>query len=165
MLLHLWAVTILMWSIGVHSKSDLQVIFQNADSFKGLNLNQQKCAVTTVYSAAWASDCKDKACFCNGPQFIADNTDKCLIQQGKYYDGMYSTDTYNGIMAFYGTECGFQAQFKAVMTQSVTYTKAYAAATSTPGAAKTNVSSPLVTGGGFPGVWPRRASSDALFRY
>ena len=106
------AFTFLCCIATVIARSEMTVIFKNTEGFKSLNENQQQCGITTVSSVCWMSTCKDKDCFRADPQFMSDTADECLVALGSM-DGMYSVDTYNGIMAFFGNECGtFQVQFK-----------------------------------------------------
>ncbi|KAK3304688.1 uncharacterized protein B0T15DRAFT_537301 [Chaetomium strumarium] len=110
----------------VFARSELGVIFGHTEGYNQLNSNQRSCGVSSVYSPCYGSPCRDKSCFCANPQFISDETDKCMIHYDFMYDGMYSVDTYNGIMAFFGKECGtFEVQFKQVASESITYTTGF----------------------------------------
>ncbi|KAL2125723.1 hypothetical protein VTJ04DRAFT_2088 [Mycothermus thermophilus] len=113
------------------------------------------------------STCKDKVCFCADPQWISDETDRCMLALGTI-DGMYSADTYNGIMAFFANECGtFQAQFKSVASQSIVYSTVYAQAPApTPtGQAQDPGGNVNNTGQANPGVitvWNTEATAPGL---
>lgn len=98
---------------GVVARSDLCVIFRSAEGYQQLNSNQKRCGIDTFSSVCYVSTCKDKDCLCADPQFMSDHTDECMVKLDNSRNGMYSVDTYNGIMAFFGTECGtFEVQFK-----------------------------------------------------
>ncbi|KAK3303859.1 uncharacterized protein B0T15DRAFT_286211 [Chaetomium strumarium] len=111
---------------GVLASSEMGVIFSNTEGYKQLNSNQRLCAVADVRSPCYLSRCSNKNCFCASPQFMSDETDSCMIALDPFNDGMYSVDTYNGIMAFFGNECGtFNVQFKQVASESIVYTTVF----------------------------------------
>jgi hypothetical protein len=109
---------LLCFTTGALGRSEMCTIFKSAEAYNRLTNNQKSCAAGTISSVGWMSTCKDKVCFSADPQWISDETDRCMLALGTI-DGMYSADTYNGIMAFFANECGtFQAQFKVIPSPS-----------------------------------------------
>jgi hypothetical protein len=107
---------ILLWTITASANPQLRSVFRSAAAYNGLGADQRKCAVDDTYAAVYKSPCKDKDCFCASPQFISDTADACLLFYSDFLTPkpeIYSTDNYNGIMMFFGNECGtFQVQTK-----------------------------------------------------
>ncbi|KAJ4307259.1 hypothetical protein N0V88_000641 [Collariella sp. IMI 366227] len=117
---------IFLWTITASANPQLRPVFRAAAAYNGLSSDQRKCAVDETYSAVYKSACKDKDCFCASPQFMSDTADACLLFYSDFLTPrpeVYSTENYNGIMMFFGNECGtFEVQTKSVATQSITYT-------------------------------------------
>jgi hypothetical protein len=109
------ATLLLLWISLVSAGTELQVIFKTSPAYAGLNDHQRRCSVSDVHSASRASRCDDRECFCASPQTMSDDTDDCMITlEGTYnVKGIYSADTYNGVMTFFANECGtFEVQLK-----------------------------------------------------
>jgi len=97
--------------------NDLQVIMKATEAYKHLNANQQQCVAGNILSVSRTTNCDDKNCLCANPQEISDLTDRCMVYFGDWtnqFKGIYSIDTYNGVMTFFANECGgtFEPQFK-----------------------------------------------------
>ena len=87
------------------------------EAYKHLNANQQQCVAGNILSVSRTTNCDDKNCLCANPQEISDLTDRCMVYFGDWtnqFKGIYSIDTYNGVMTFFANECGgtFEPQFK-----------------------------------------------------
>lgn len=106
----------LLWTVGLVSASTkLQVILKTSPAYAGLNDFQKSCGVSDAHAAARESRCDDMACFCASPQTMSDDTDQCMLTKEGVYNvkGIYSADTYNGVMTFFANECGtFEVQLK-----------------------------------------------------
>lgn len=106
----------LLWTVGLVSASTkLQVILKTSPAYAGLNDFQKSCGVSDAHAVARGSRCDDMACFCASPQTMSDDTDQCMLTKEGVYNvkGIYSTDTYNGVMTFFANECGtFEVQLK-----------------------------------------------------
>lgn len=106
----------LLWTVGLVSASTkLQVILKTSPAYAGLNDFQKSCGVSDAHAAARGSRCDDMACFCASPQTMSDDTDQCMLTKEGVYNvkGIYSADTYNGVMTFFANECGtFEVQLK-----------------------------------------------------
>lgn len=106
----------LVWTVGLVSASTkLQVILKTSPAYAGLNDFQKSCGVSDAHAAGRASRCDNMACFCASPQTMSDDTDQCMLTNEGVYNvkGIYSADTYNGVMTFFANECGtFEVQLK-----------------------------------------------------
>lgn len=106
----------LLWTITASANPQLRPVFRAAEAYNGLSSDQRKCAVDDTYAAVYKSPFKDKECFCASPQYMSDTVNECLVFYSDFLvpkPEVYSAENYNGIMMFFGNECGtFQVQTK-----------------------------------------------------
>ncbi|KAK4450722.1 hypothetical protein QBC34DRAFT_378994 [Podospora aff. communis PSN243] len=124
------------WIPETFARFKLVAFFSDAPAHDSLVGDQGLCA-TGPLSAAHNSDCDDKGCFCADRQFMSDKTEKCATWMNVRKEPL---QVYNGVMVFYGNECGFQPMLKEVLSQSIVYP-----AVTTESATATGIGSPTVT--------------------
>ncbi|KAL2268272.1 hypothetical protein VTJ83DRAFT_3118 [Remersonia thermophila] len=117
------ALVLFCFTTGVFGGNMMCETLWNTQGFSRLSMYERFCAgsVDPTWGVCARSPCDDMSCFCADPQWLSDETDRCIrgVSGHDQFERMNSIDTYNAIMAFFANECGtFQPQFKQATSQS-----------------------------------------------